>query len=1545
MLLLTVTAAWAGDGDGSKGHPFTGEWQASDLGSLIRINIAQGKDTYLAYDCDIQNGTIYVTDSKLNNTEIAKQWTAWSPGNVLGSSNYSGYDEYYRNNSLGDRKSQLFIITDASGSGSTIYMTGYFSGRYSHANIVLPKKEVDNVEYYVINSDEDYETFRQIVATGNPYANAILTNDVTATKPIGGGDEQFHYRGTFDGQGHTIDVDSLANDNENHPWGVFQFTEPGCVIKNLKVTGTLTSGHEYLGSIVGEARGTRIENCISDARLENSSSTLPVTGGLIGGCHGVNFVENSAFIGEINAAKEACGIIGKVSHNVEIKSSYVDATFSNPSNSKMFMDKSDDTQIFLNNYYHQKDAGHAVTEGLMGAGEVSDFELTTGKLCVDLNVNGRNGVVWYLHEEKNAEGDVIASHPYPFRGADDLFVFKSPSGNALRGLEECQNTKYEDHICQSCGEIQPGQRVAPLQYVRAALDKDNHITINNLKYKINKDRGLTTAELIGCYSTKVKALHIPETIAVEGILGVEEYTIDYITYSHPFVDSEMEYIFIPKSVNHIDKNAFNNVYHLKFLHIADRPDDDTNQRLMLESNTDAGEGLFYDCPLETVYIGRQLKWNSDKPAPFLNSDDIKNNLKKVYWGPRVHRIGNYYKSDQPRAGNCDAFEDCDKIESVFFMGDEQNITQDAVEIWMQEGMCGAKNYYVNRTIAITNDTEKYVTYHRNGIFLYCSTVSFGPYVKKIGNFFGGTLENKTLESVDLSNTFHLETIAGEAFRKCVSADFNADMSETNLGSIGYEAFYDCKNLASIRFGSKLQSIGNRAFEYCEKLSYISIPGTVTSIGVDAFSDCESLLGVKIEDSETSLGRNNLFGRFAGDTKHIASVYVGREIDETTNVDDGRYIPFGVSKESLTSVEIGPKVKTVPSCVFDAVTAINSVSFDYSPEPLKFLNSIGQDLYAFERDIDPTYQNIYSYNDISSLFIDRKLVDKDGNEIVGDKWEYLRKTVNFITFGEHITKVSEGSYTNFKNLNLLFIPRSMKTIGANAFSGSEGLKSLILMGAPTIGVEAFANCKELETIIVNNDSVIVSDNAFANCDNIKDITLNSNGNIPYSGSEIAFSPKAYQSTKLYSPYDTRFDVVEFDKAPWSKFSNHMPKRNNDFVSDLDMASGVYEHASIQCKVNDERYVAFYAPFQWDSYYFGSDAEIYSLKFTEDGLSEDVSQNKSLSTHNIKVDTVKISEVRTLSAGIYVVKTKYSADDLHASRNMFFDNGVAVNNTITRISNLNNTALRYGGDSRNLNPDPFQDIYVVEDGVMKLINATHLKQSGGVAIDTGEFTDQVVFNINKNDGTTLFTSKRSVAIHSLLEGYATFYNEKYNVLAPEWCEVYVVTGEENGEVSMVQIEDRVITAGQAVIIKTNNSDAIGAEDLMTYVTDGSQATDLYSRNLLRGVSEDTQVDDICGGDGFVYVLSCNSKFENTGFYKLGMGNTLGAGKAYLLPSDFSNANLAKACLFSFSGGANGIKSTSESMSESDYIYDLSGKRINANQTDAKGIYIIDSKKVVK
>jgi hypothetical protein len=62
-------------------------------------------------------------------------------------------------------------------------------------------------------------------------------------------------------------------------------------------------------------------------------------------------------------------------------------------------------------------------------------------------------------------------------------------------------------------------------------------------------------------------------------------------------------------------------------------------------------------------------------------------------------------------------------------------------------------------------------------------------------------------------------------------------------SIGNQAFYNCRSLASITIGSSVTSIGSNAFENCSSLASITFPNSVTSIGHHAFWNCASLTSI------------------------------------------------------------------------------------------------------------------------------------------------------------------------------------------------------------------------------------------------------------------------------------------------------------------------------------------------------------------------------------------------------------------------------------------------------------------------------------------------------------------------------------------------------------------------------------------------------------------------------------------------------------------------------------------------------------------------------
>ena len=128
---------------------------------------------------------------------------------------------------------------------------------------------------------------------------------------------------------------------------------------------------------------------------------------------------------------------------------------------------------------------------------------------------------------------------------------------------------------------------------------------------------------------------IPEKVTYNG----KEYPVTSIREYTFYNCSGLTSITIPNSVTDIGSAAFNDCSSLKNLII-----EDGEGTLVLRENSETfsgiGEGLFYDCPIESLYIGRNLYYSPyeyDGYSPFFN---LKN-LSDVTIGDSVTSIGHY----------------------------------------------------------------------------------------------------------------------------------------------------------------------------------------------------------------------------------------------------------------------------------------------------------------------------------------------------------------------------------------------------------------------------------------------------------------------------------------------------------------------------------------------------------------------------------------------------------------------------------------------------------------------------------------------------------------------------------------------------------------------------------------------------------------------------------------------------------------------------------------------------------------------------------------
>ena len=180
---------------------------------------------------------------------------------------------------------------------------------------------VDESGNITITSADGLRWFAEQANAGNNFAGKTvkLANDIDLNDklwtPIGiYNDSKTHFKGTFDGQGHTVSGVNVVESRKNGV-GFFGKVYTG-TIKNLTVAGNITTDNcNYVGGIVGHGYATVVD-CVFRGNV-GSANTMQVGGS--GGSGGFTVTRCSVY-GNVTAECWAGGIVG----NCQDGGSYTD---------------------------------------------------------------------------------------------------------------------------------------------------------------------------------------------------------------------------------------------------------------------------------------------------------------------------------------------------------------------------------------------------------------------------------------------------------------------------------------------------------------------------------------------------------------------------------------------------------------------------------------------------------------------------------------------------------------------------------------------------------------------------------------------------------------------------------------------------------------------------------------------------------------------------------------------------------------------------------------------------------------------------------------------------------------------------------------------------------------------------------------------------------------------------------------------------------------------------------------------------------------------
>ena len=281
------------------------------------------------------------------------------------------------------------------------------------------------------------------------------------------------------------------------------------------------------------------------------------------------------------------------------------------------------------------------------------------------------------------------------------------------------------------------------------------------------------------------------------------------------------------------------------------------------------------------------------------------------------------------------------------------------------------------------------------------------------------------------------SIKDSTFRYCIS------LTEVNIPksveTIGDEAFQFCDSLTEVTIPEGVTSIGVYAFKFCNSLTEVTIPEGVTSIGDGAFESCRSLTEVTISEGVTSIG-----GSAFQSCSSLTEVTIPKSV---TSIGGSAF----QSCSSLTKATIPEGVTSIRGSVFEGCSSLREVTIPKSVTSIEshaFYNcgALATVYYGgTQGDWDALKKNISEYNTpLLNANIICAIQESNGfaYTVTGDEATitgYTGSAENIVIpselGGKPVTAIADKAFEGYKNIVNIYIPKTIKAIGEDAFQNA------------------------------------------------------------------------------------------------------------------------------------------------------------------------------------------------------------------------------------------------------------------------------------------------------------------------------------------------------------------------------------------------------------------------------------------------------------------------------------------------------------------------------
>lgn len=337
------------------------------------------------------------------------------------------------------------------------------------------------------------------------------------------------------------------------------------------------------------------------------------------------------------------------------------------------------------------------------------------------------------------------------------------------------------------------------------------------------------------------------------------------------------------------------------------------------------------------------------------------------------------------------------------------------------------------------------------------------------------------------------TYVGEhAFTRCCMDSINIPNS---VMSIGYGAFYSCRQLTSITIPKNVQNIGKWAFGSCTNMTTVTLnSNSMVSKSYSATNNFGTIFGSQVTkyvigDSITNIGDSAFY-----DCSNITSVTLNSDslVSQTYSSQYNLGRTFG---RQVSEIIIGEQVTRIGNYAFHGCVNLTSLTI-----PNSIVKIGASALYSNKVvDINITDLPVWCRIDFGTQSCSYRLylngvkvthfVIPDSVTEIKSKAFYRCLSIETISIHNGVTSIGDLAFYNCINLASISVPNSVTNIGIDAFRGCSKLSSINLPeGLTSINSGTFQGCRGLTNIIIPNSVDSIGGYAFYDCSGLTSISI-------------------------------------------------------------------------------------------------------------------------------------------------------------------------------------------------------------------------------------------------------------------------------------------------------------------------------------------------------------------------------------------------------------------------------------------------------------------------